>query len=57
MILLKDRKIRILAVAIVIAFFIGFTIGEITCKKPSDYEREKSAYELIEEGMERIKNE
>ena len=55
--LLKNIRFIIAIVLLIIAFSAGYIVGDIANSNNKETDKEKSAYELIQEGLERIENE
>ena len=54
--LLKSKKIIAIVTIVAIAFLIGYIAGEISNSDSKAINKEKSAYELIQEGLNRIES-
>ena len=52
--LLKNKKIIAIVTIVAIAFLVGCIAGEISNSDSKAINKEKSAYELIQEGLNRI---
>lgn len=52
--LLKNKKFIAIVTLVTIAFLTGYIIGEIAIASSKEVRKEKSAYELIQEGINRI---
>lgn len=53
-----NKTLKIVLISISVAFLVGYTIGKISViNSNSEITKEKKAYELIQEGFNRIENE